>query len=78
MPLRRPILTPLALAILSLGLATACGPVAADAAAHDRASAGQISRPAGARLIQRVRQILDPAYRAGPAPPRLRTLPTGR
>jgi Family of unknown function (DUF6055) len=62
---RRPILTPLALAILSLGLSLASGPVAASAAGRDRVSGGQVSRPAGARLIRRVRGILDPARRTG-------------
>jgi hypothetical protein len=65
MSLRRPILTPLALATLSLGLAVASGPVSADAAPHERASGGQVSRSAGARLIKRVRQLLDPAYPDG-------------
>ncbi|MGZ8666877.1 MAG: MXAN_6640 family putative metalloprotease [Solirubrobacterales bacterium] len=43
----------------------ASGPAAANTAAHDRASVGQISRSGGARLIQRARRILEPEREAG-------------
>jgi hypothetical protein len=66
---RRPILTPIALATLSLGLVAASGPVAAHAGVHDRASEGQISRPAGARLIRHAKRILNPQRRPGARAP---------
>ncbi len=65
MHFRRPILTPLALAMLSLGLVAGSGPAVAYATSHHRAAGGPISRPAGARLVKRVRRILDPAQGFG-------------
>ena len=66
MPIRRPTLTPLALAVLLLCLGAACNRASgASAAARSSASPEPISRAAGARLIRRARAILGPTHPPG-------------